>query len=191
MVNALPLPLPTALLGWLPVSLVNAVLAETLALMQCRHPGVFERLAGVGDKIVRVEPDDLPIAFALALGAPPDRPWLRVARPSDSGAAVVRGSFTTLLDLLQGRCDGDGLFFARTLTVEGDMEVVVALRNAVDGEGIDLVEDLFSVVGPFGPLLAHVARLIASAAAALPAGPRHALELARQRRVGPDTRPSL
>jgi len=41
-----------------------------------------------------------------------------------------------MIELLEGRADGDALFFSRTLTVEGDMEAVVALRNAIDGSEI-------------------------------------------------------
>jgi predicted lipid carrier protein YhbT len=167
MIDIPPLPAPpAALVGWVPVPLLNAMLAEALLIMQRRHPGVFERLAGLSEKTLHIQPTDLPLAFTLALGEPPDRPWLRVAPHGEvKAAAVVRGSFATLLDLLQGRCDGDGLFFARALTVEGDMEVVVALRNAIDGEGIDLVQDLLAITGPFGPPLWRAACLVGAAAA--------------------------
>ncbi|HEC14815.1 MAG TPA: lipid carrier protein, partial [Rhodospirillales bacterium] len=48
--------------------------------------------------------------------------------------------------------DGDALFFSRDLAIEGDTGAVVALRNAVDGAEIDLIEDLVSNLGPFaGP----------------------------------------
>jgi len=58
-----------------------------------------------------------------------------------------------LIDLLEGRLDGDALFFSRELTVEGDTEAVLLLRNAVDSDEVDLFEDLLSVLGPLaGPL---------------------------------------
>ncbi len=53
-----------------------------------------------------------------------------------------------LVDLLEGRIDGDAVFFARGLTVEGDMAAVVALRNAVDSAEIDLAEDVLALLGP-------------------------------------------
>jgi ubiquinone biosynthesis protein UbiJ len=65
-----------------------------------------------------------------------------------------------LIRLLDGRLDGDALFFSRDLMIEGNMEAVVTLRNAVDGAGIDLLDDLLSVFGPLrGP-----ARLVAGGA---------------------------
>lgn len=156
------LDLPALALAGVPASLLDAALAEAMAMMRRRHPDVFDRLAGLGTTILRIEVDDLPVAFALALGPPPDRPWLRVATPEVCPRAVIRGSFATLLGLLEGRCDGDGLFFARALSVEGDMEVVVGLRNAVDGEAIDLVQDIVAELGPLGPPLALVRQIARS-----------------------------
>jgi hypothetical protein len=69
----------------------------------------------------------------------------------------------TLFDLMEGRLDGDALFFSRALVIEGNTEVVVALRNALDGEEIDLLDDVLSLFGPFNPL----ARLLAGRAEAL------------------------
>lgn len=161
-----PIPLPAALVEWVPVPLLHLLLGEAMAIMQRRHPEIAERLAGLGDTIIRIEPEDLRIAFDLAVGPSPDRPWLQIASCRHPGAAaVIRGSFGTLLDLLEGRSDGDGLFFARALAVEGDMEIVVGLRNALDGEDIDIVEDFLSALGPLGPPLAPVARLLRQAAA--------------------------
>jgi predicted lipid carrier protein YhbT len=160
MINELRFPTPASVLAWLPAPLLDAALAEALRVMRRRHPAAFDRLGHLGDKVIRIEPSDMPVSFTLALGTVADRPWLRVACPDCSAAAVIRGSFATLLDLLEGRSDGDGLFFARVLAVEGDMELVVGLRNAVDGEGIDVIDDLLSAFGPFGPPLSPIARLV-------------------------------
>ncbi|WP_311768039.1 U32 family peptidase [Zymomonas mobilis] len=51
--------------------------------------------------------------------------------------------------MLHGESDGDALFFSRDLKVDGDMSVVVALRNAMDGVGEDLLRDVFSLPEPF------------------------------------------
>lgn len=159
MINDLSLPSPTAVLGSLLASPLNAVLGGALRVMQDRHPAVFARLMELGDNLIRIEPSDLPVALTLAVGGAADRPWLRVASAARPETAVIRGPFATLLDLLEGRSDGDGLFFARSLAVEGDMEIIVGLRNAIDGEDIDVVEDFVSALGPFGSALSPVARL--------------------------------
>ena len=54
---------------------------------------------------------------------------------------------------------GDAVFFSRALKVEGDMNVVVALRNALDSEDIDLKADVLRALGPLGTVLARLERL--------------------------------
>jgi ubiquinone biosynthesis protein UbiJ len=67
---------------------------------------------------------------------------------------VIRGHLALLFALGEGRLDGDAAFFARNLVFEGDTEVVLALRNAVDGAGIDIKADFAATLGPLArPLL--------------------------------------
>ena len=56
-----------------------------------------------------------------------------------------------LLGLIDGSYDGDALFFSRDLVVEGDVEAVLALRNAIDDAGVDLVADTAALFGPLAP----------------------------------------
>jgi predicted lipid carrier protein YhbT len=53
-----------------------------------------------------------------------------------------------MLGLAEGRLDGDAVFFARKLAVTGNMEAVLALRNALDDSGIDLVKLAGDMSGP-------------------------------------------
>ena len=48
------------------------------------------------------------------------------------------------------RVDGDALMFSRDLVIEGDVEAVLALRNAIDDAQLDLVTELSAVFGPLG-----------------------------------------
>lgn len=74
--------------------------------------------------------------------------------------ARIAGTFLSLLDLLECRTDGDSLFFNRSLTVEGDTEAVVALRNALDSIDGNIVDDIASVFGfPARVLLAALRRI--------------------------------
>ncbi len=50
--------------------------------------------------------------------------------------------------MLHGRYDGDALFFSRDLMIEGDTEVVLALRNALDDAELDLGAELAAMAGP-------------------------------------------
>ncbi len=137
----------------LPTALLKPALDIAMVVMRRRHPDVFERLEVLEDASFLIDPVDLPFCFALRLGPPAPRLSV-VGRASDmeSPAAVLRGPLLVLIRLLEGRIDGDAAFFSRDLVVEGDMEAVLTLRNAVDSGGIDLAEDLLSLLGPLnGP----------------------------------------
>lgn len=129
-------------------TLVQPVFDAMLRLVRRRHPDILERMAPFAHSAVCIDPVDLP--FLLLLEPDPAAPRLTVRREIDPSevAATVRGPLRTLIALAEGKVDGDALFFSRQLVVEGDTEVVVALRNAIDGAGIDLVEDIASWFGP-------------------------------------------
>jgi predicted lipid carrier protein YhbT len=130
--------------------LVQPVLDLMMATLRRRHPSGFERLAELGEAALLIEPTDLPAAFRLQVGT---KPGLRVSAPGQEPArAKIRGSFAVLLDLFEGRIDGDALFFSRELSIEGDTELVVGLRNALDGEEFDLAADFGALLGPLSVL---------------------------------------
>ena len=131
----------------LPPRLLQPILDGIFAVLKRRHPDLFERLSCLSAPLFLIDPVDLPLVFLL--DANPDRPRLTATRKSDGRAgAVIRGPLITLIDLLEGRMDGDALFFSRGLTIEGNTEAVVALRNAVDDADINLRDDLLAFLGP-------------------------------------------
>lgn len=162
-------------------ALLQPLFDAMLRVVRTRHPDILERLEAYGDRIVCIDPVDLP--FALLLEPDPAQPRLTVRRfvDADEVHATIRGPLETLIALAEGRLDGDALFFSRQLVVEGDTEVVVALRNAIDGAGIDLVADLTSALGP----LANPARRAADAALGLVSGLRASVETVRQSFIAP------
>lgn len=134
--------------GRLLAALLQPPASAAMAAMARRHPGVFERLAPFAGAAFLIDPVDLPIAFVLVPDAV--RPRLRVTATPDSVEAVatVRGTLVTLIALLEGRVDGDALFFSRALRCAGDTEAILTLRNAVDGAEIRVVDDLVQALGP-------------------------------------------
>ena len=139
----------------LPPALLAPLLDAAMLGMRRRHPELFERLTEIGAAVILIDPVDLPLLFLLEVGRPMPRLRARLQAPQSEPSATIRGPLLTLIDLLQGRLDGDSAFFARDLTIEGEMEAVVALRNAIDAAEIDLWAD---AVANLGPLAAPVLR---------------------------------
>jgi len=145
---------PVLLAGFLarplPLFALQPALAIALKALRGRHPGLFDRLSGMGCPSFLIDPVDLPFAFVLETDPELTR-LVALSRDhaAQSGAtATIRGPLLALIDLMEGRIDGDALFFKRDLAIEGETEAVVALRNAIDDAEIDLVSDVLSVFGP-------------------------------------------
>jgi predicted lipid carrier protein YhbT len=136
-----------------------------------RHSDVGERLAGLAGRRLLLDPTDLPLAFVLELtdGTPRVEIIAQGRDPASPVHATVSGSLADLTSLAEGRIDGDALFFSRRLTVSGEMELIVAIRNALDGAGIELGELLAEAFGPFRPFVRRILQDIARSHARLDA----------------------
>jgi predicted lipid carrier protein YhbT len=142
-----------------PLSLAGARLVRTLTR---RHPSLFARLGEQAEKTFLIDPTDLPFAFRLAPHV--ERPRFEAIRREDvrSWDARIGGPLAALLGLVHGVYDGDALFFSRDLVIEGDTEAVLALRNAIDNEEIDLAAEAAALFGPLEHLAANPARRVSS-----------------------------
>jgi len=176
---------PVLLLGLALKPLRPAVLQPVfdamLRVVRRRHPDILERMEPFQDKIVCIDPVDLPFVLLLEPNMAEPRLTVRRAVDPDESHATIRGPLETLIALAEGKVDGDALFFSRQLVIEGDTEVVVALRNAIDGAGIDLMADLTSTLGP----LANPARRVADATLEAVGHLRHNVETLRQALIAP------
>lgn len=154
-----PFALAASLLPLLPLQLtLDACLREICD----RHPHIFDRLGPYGGKRFGLEPTDLPIAFVLE----PRRtnPQVRAVRTLPHGIdARIAGPLAALIGMVEGSYDGDALFFSRDVQVEGDMEAVIALRNAIDDSRIDLLAESVAWLGPLGLLVERFLRIIVGA----------------------------
>ncbi len=145
----------------LPPVLLQPILDIAMAVLSRHHPDLFARLTDIEGTTFLIDPVDLPFGFLLSLSKAPRLKAVTKGAPIDPvPTATIQGPLATLIQLLEGRLDGDAQFFSRDLTIEGDMEAVVTLRNVIDGAGIDLLKDLSSVFGP----LSRPARLVADGA---------------------------
>jgi len=146
------------LLRPLPLWPLERALQHLVSGISARHPALPERLACGAARRCAIDPVDLPIAIVIT---PCDgRIAVRVTRdlaPEDSDARIA-GPLTALVGLVNGAYDGDALFFSRDITVEGDIETVLALRNAIDDAEIDLLSEALAPAGIVGRALAGAVR---------------------------------
>lgn len=143
-------------LNYVPIAVIERATGLLFSRIMREHPGLFERLGEHKTKRFAFLPGDLPLAFVVE----PARPSIRVMRKGaalPAADAAVEGPLFMLLALLEGRCDADALFFSRDLNVTGDMEAMLAMRNALDDCDIDLPRDLSALAGPFAPVFGRLA----------------------------------
>ena len=167
-----------------PAIIFQPLLDAAMDVMGRRHSRIFDRISKYGHPVYLIDPIDLPYVFVFH---PDIRTPKLVARPSNysCGAdATIRGPLACLLAMLEGRTDGDALFFSRELVIDGDTEAIVALRNAIDDAEICLKEDFLSLFGHFsGPakILVELAERVTGAAT-------RDLETLRQAVISPSMR---
>jgi len=139
-----------------PLGLLRPVFQQLMAGLLRRHPEMFDRLGEYGRVDFLIDPVDLPLVFIMR--PDPANPLLvphgRDAIPE--WGAAVRGPLPKLISMVNGREDGDALFFSRDIVIEGDTEAVLALRNAIDDADIDLFEEITALLGPFGRVIASL-----------------------------------
>lgn len=134
----------------LPLFVLQPVLNKIVMRIAQDRPELFNRIGTHKDKYFLIDPVNLP--FVMVLLAHPDKPSLKAyrRRKAPNTSAKISGTFLTLLDMVDGRLDGDALFFTRKLRVEGDTEAVVCLRNALDDLEGSIAEDTANFFGLAG-----------------------------------------
>ncbi len=146
--DQLPIPLARAAMRIIPAGLLQRMIGILMRSMRHRHPRLFHNLTRLDAAVICIKPSDLPHQFVLKFGQGPTSLTLAGARPPPYHACV-KGKLVALLDLLEGRIDSDMLFFSRAIEITGDTSMVVALRNTLDREEINLLEDVTTLCGPF------------------------------------------
>ena len=132
----------------LPLFAIQPLLGHIVAAVARRRPELFARLGDSSKKRFLIDPTNLPVV--LLLQPDPERPQLRACPRGQDVEHDVRisGSFLTLLRLIDSQTDSDALFFNRALTITGDTEAIVALRNALDDMDATLADDVAAAFGP-------------------------------------------
>ena len=139
-------------LSRVPLWPLQRLLSRIVRKIAQRCPNLFSRLDTHTHKKFLIDPVNLPLCFVLQ--PDPQNPRLyAVMRPRDPQAwrslyeARIAASFLTLFAMVDGTQDGDALFFSRDLTIEGDTEAVVCLRNALDDLDESVMEEIAQLFG--------------------------------------------
>lgn len=137
------------LLAPVPLVLLQPVLHFAARHVARSRPELFARLGAHLNKRFLIDPIELP--FVLVLVANPARHSLRAYRRHQRPPhnASITGTFLDLFNMIDGSLDGDALFFNRALRIAGDVEAVVALRNALDDSDDSIADVIVSALGPF------------------------------------------
>ncbi len=156
----------------LPTAPLEIALQRLVTSIVLRHPELLDRLGREGTRRFGIEPLDLP--FAVVIEVIDAAVHLSVVRRLDARKidARVTGSLLSLIQLVDGCHDGDALFFSRDISVDGDMEAVLALRNAIDNAELDLLHEGAQLAGSLSVIAEQIARTTVRALAhvvALPA----------------------
>lgn len=145
-----------------PLPLLNLILTRVIKKITHKRPLIFARLQGHHHKLFVISITNL--ALHLVLKPNPSSPRLRAYRNTDKiiHDARIAGTFLTLLGMVDGKYDGDALFFTRDLQVSGDTEAIVCLRNALDDMEGSVAEDTAECFGALGFHLLNIIRGIST-----------------------------
>lgn len=149
------LPRPVALITRpLPLFPVTRALGALVRRMSRDNPAMLRRLGAYRGRRYLIDPTDLPFVLLLDSGTPDMSAHRRDRLPAHD--CRITGLLSAFLAMLHGAEDGDALFFSRDLTIEGNTEAVLALRNAIDDAELDLAATLQQAAGPLAPLVRRV-----------------------------------
>lgn len=122
-----------------------------------RGQNLSAALAPLEGKRVRIALTDAPLQLNLCIAGG----RLKVAPARETAHVTVRGRFADFVRLARGTEDPDTLFFQRRLSLEGETETGLAIKNALDALDWDWRRHCEAILPPgAAPLLrALIARL--------------------------------
>ncbi len=115
-----------------------------------QHPKVITKMAEFSPARLVLVPADMPFCFFVEFTK--DSLQINIIDSnaySGSNLTIVTASLEVFIKMLEGDLDGDALFFSRQLMVEGDTTIVVALRNILEAESVNIKKDVNETLGVF------------------------------------------
>ncbi len=159
--NLQPTLSPALFLGFaakpIPVTILQRIINKFVDKLVADNPEFITRLSCIDSPSWCIVPTDLPFVFYISIAEVDETEKLNVdVYKKDelypTAKATIYASIVHLIQMMSGQTDGDAMFFGRDLHIEGSTEAVVALRNAMDGSGIDIEEKIVEYSGIFAPV---------------------------------------
>jgi predicted lipid carrier protein YhbT len=147
----------------LPSHLVNNAIAIILNNINRSHPNLMRRLSALNGKTLLFIPTDTAYNFLAHMQN--DRFCLQyISRNKITETSVrVTGRIIDLFKIVQGQCDADALFFSREIEIEGDVEAIVILRNAIESENINIFTETNNIVDILNKLVPGLSKTVGGA----------------------------
>lgn len=122
-----------------------------------QHPRVISKMAKFTPCRMVLIPIDMPFCFFVEF-TPDDLNINIIDNNAFSGdnLTCIKSSLELFVKMLEGNLDGDALFFSRKLSIEGDTTSIVALRNILEAESINIKDDIEETLGVFSKLFYFV-----------------------------------
>jgi O2-independent ubiquinone biosynthesis accessory factor UbiT len=135
-----------------PLFVIQAALDRIVGNVHLNRPRLFARMGPAAGKAILIDPVDMP--FTVLMRPDNENPDMRAYRRGNApeADAQIRGTFAGLFKMLDTQLDGDALFFSRDLKITGELDVVVALRNALDDIDGSIASDVAALFGPPGEI---------------------------------------
>lgn len=132
----------------IPLAIVDMAVQKLARRLCSRYPLIIERLSDLRGTRFVINITDLQywIEFSFYDNSIKTKTYCKAPETAD---VSVAGTLVDLINMLDGDVDGDALFFSRNITVDGNTEALLTLRNAIDSEDINLKEDLLALSGVF------------------------------------------
>lgn len=134
------------------MSVVQIIIDKVNAILLKNHPSMLARMAEYTPALIKVVPIDLPLTLLITLNK--DNLTIKINKNNDIAAdATLSSTLKIFMQMLEGKTDGDALFFSRQLIIEGNTELIVAFRNVLEAENINLQDEIVATAPFFHNLI--------------------------------------
>jgi predicted lipid carrier protein YhbT len=123
--------------GFLPLLPLEVIARRLMSNAMAARPSFAARLGEYSGRTFAIDPVDCPFVFLIKPeGGRTDMKVVRRSVAQDHDARIS-APLVVLIGMVDGTYDGDALFFSRDLSIDGDTEAVLALRNAIENAELD------------------------------------------------------